>query len=410
VSGRARAARRRLLLAILVLGACEDGADEPFALWTIDDILDAAREGRSIAGMPAQAWAAAPGELLPWLSPPYAASETRSGSELPGLAVLPSFSEGGTVAYVVSEIWKGYHEVWVQPMYVAVTAFDENSPFQNALPGARPVFGVDVDSAFYSPYWEIFYFQVPADTPPDRYRSAQQILDAKLPMRPGPGIFCALAHQPFTVATPPGDVPRRPLSGEEVGVGVDPEEDVGWVDGRKVWTLTLGPDNFTWDEERYVREDPLFRLARRGPDGRPRPIGLPTVGGTGPIGSNTPADVRGGRPRFGALWRVVDVLVPDGAVVVVPPELTGMKALVEASGLKVAENLHPQVAEAVAGGAYTGRVARSAGCFADPAQFPEGCRFLDSQAAIEDLAGNAFFPTDVLAACPLVGWDGVPVP
>lgn len=398
---------RNAALVLVLLCACESEKPPPFRLWTIDDILEAAEEGESYAGIAGPMVASAPGERIAWLSPPYAATEATNGTDLPGLAVLPSFSEGRPVAYFVSEIWQGYPEVWVQPMYILVTAFDEKAPFANQLQDAKPIFGIDVDSAFYSPYWEVFYVKVPADTPPDRYRSAQQLLDAGFPMKKGPGLFCALSHRRFGIALPAGAGPVRPLSGQPVDAEIDPESDWGWVDGRKVYTLTLGPDTFAWDEERYVREDALFVLARRGPDGEPAPIGVPTVGGTGPLGSHTPPDVRNGRARFGSLWRMILVLVPDRSGVVVPEGLPELKALVERSGL-VAPPLAATVVEKNTDGRYTGRVAREPRCFDDTPEypFPDSCQFLDGQEAVEKLPSQSFFPTDVLVACPFIEWPG----
>src|SRR5262245_19303950 len=79
------------------------------------------------------------------------------------LNIRAGFSEGQPSAFVVPELWVDYDEVWVQPWYLLVTAWDEKSPQQNRLKEADgttnspPVFDVGYESPFYSPLWTVFY-------------------------------------------------------------------------------------------------------------------------------------------------------------------------------------------------------------------------------------------------------------
>ena len=84
----------------------------------------------------------------------------------------------------MAEVWERVPEVWVQPWYVLVTAYEPSNPMQHRLKDSLPLVDIEEESLFYSPFWELIYVVVPEDTPPDRYTSATALLSAGLPMHP----------------------------------------------------------------------------------------------------------------------------------------------------------------------------------------------------------------------------------
>ncbi len=325
--------------------------------------------------------------------------------------VATAFSEGGTAAYLTTEIWSRYDAVWVQPMYILVGAWDEKSPGANRVPGADPIFSVGRESSFYSPYWQVFYAVVPEGKDPARYTSAHRILDDGLALHPGPGRICALQPHEMEIRR------ERPFFGDKIGnVKVDAR---AWLDGEVVWYMDFGSDRFRFDASGVVAESPLYVFARRDERGRRVPIGLPTVGGTGgrvDFGAL-------GQPAFGSLWRAHTALLPtasDGtpvAGVFVPNSLPELRKALsdENTGLKgVRVPPVSAAAEAKPGVQpldYLLRVALNPACFEDVAAFPDACRWLDSEEAIRtNLSHTAIVRGDVTLACAFVTYGGRPVP
>ena len=64
---------------------------------------------------------------------------------------------GYGAAYVVTEVWTDFDELWVQPAYVPVKGWSAGKPQPLTLPGPwEPIFSVGPGSRFYSPFWQIF--------------------------------------------------------------------------------------------------------------------------------------------------------------------------------------------------------------------------------------------------------------
>lgn len=391
-------------LALLLCAACAPGEKPPPAkLWTVEDIQRLAREGKSFAGMPASNVIALRGQPLPLLSPPFADAVQTQRSDRDGLNVFPAFSEGLPAAYTTTEFWQGFESVWLQPLYFAIQGFENGAV--KGHPGVRAIFSVGTRTRFYSPYWQIHYVVVPDGDTARSLRSTKAVLDSGYPVIPGPGTFCALAPPDVQLAQAEGDnVSVRPLFGDRVSARYFP----AWLEGEEVYYVDFGRNRFTWDEAGRIDESALFDFVGRADDGSFYSLGLPRVGGTGPLHSNTPPRVTNGRPQFGALWRIHQALLPAGAGVFIPSSRAALRSAVMASSRidSIAPPVAPENEARVDPRDYTLRVASNPSCFLDTTPmtgFPASCRWLDSQAAVEAGIGpNLIQRTDVLVSCPFV--------
>jgi hypothetical protein len=365
-------------------------ADTRPQLWTLFDIHNALIEHRPVAPTPS----------FPEGFPP----ETFITPQPDGtttLRIIPAYSEGEPAAYVLPELWINFDEIWVQPWYEFVTAWNDRSNTQNALKGpndedAPPVWDVSHRSLFYSPFWVVFYAVVPPGTPYDHYTSVEQIVNDKLPIyRGAPWIYSV---RPSDVTL--GPKPLHPFLKKEVATALR-EFPVSWVDNEPVPYFDEGFNNFEYDPKtQVVEETPLFMLARRDADGKTVFLDAPHVIGTGPLLSRRPPEVYNGKPRFGSYTRFYIANLPATAAPFNPD------VHVLAAEALVAKGLDPE--------AYRGKVARNGVkvaerdrvCF-DLPEFPTSCVWLDSQARIEDAGGVASIRrTEVTACSPVVFYGG----
>ena len=310
------------------------------------------------------------------------------------LKVLPAYSEGQPAAYVMPEVWANFDEVWVQPWYVLVTAWDAKSPTQNRAKtsdgeNAPPVFDVGPRSPFYSPLWLRYFAVLPAGADAADYTSAERIFDEKLPVYPN--VAWTYSVRPDNVGLGPTPVVHPYLQTPVAGFLED--EPVSWVDGESMGFIDEGSGNFTFRTTDLVADEvPLYELAQRGADGAPASLGAPRVMGSGPPFARRPANAPGGRPRFGAYSRIYFAVAPAASGAFDPD------ASPDAVALLTAQAIEPQ--------AYRGRVATDVACFA-ATDFPAGCTWLDSQARIEDSLGVVnILRTEVSACTPLVFYAG----
>jgi hypothetical protein len=358
-------------------------------LWTMFDIHQAYLEGRSVA--PTESF---PGGFAPQVFVEPGADGAAT------LKIIPAFSEGEPAAYVIPELWVNFDEIWVQPWYVLVSAWNDRTTAQNRLRDAEgngypPVFDVHPRSLFYSPFWLVFYAVVPEDSPIDKYTSAEKLFDEKRAIYPGPPWIYSV--RPEAVTLPP--MPVHPFLKKPVASFLN-QAPVSWVDDQSMPYFNEGSNNFKYDAKLVVEEVPMFMLARRDASGQPALINAPNIIGTGPLLARRPPDAPGGRPRFGSLTRFYFAFVGPTAGMFEP------EAYPDAAAALMAKNLDPE--------AYRGRVASNAlkiadtdrPCFTMP-DFPAGCRWLDSQAAIEDALGVINLRRTEVAACsPLVFYGG----
>jgi hypothetical protein len=388
VQHKKRSAGVWIAAALVGAAACEvRDAREPPALWTLFEL-----EAAMATNAPVARSRAFPGGLPASMF----LERTEDGALVP--RVRPAFCEGEPAAYVVPELWANYDEVWVQPWYALLTAWNEKSPGQNRLKDAAgkntpPLYDVDTASTFYSPFWKVLYVEVPPGTTPETYTSTKQFFDQRLPIHEGPLWIYSMRPPSITLGKP-----MHPLMGMEVGnmsLG-----DAAIVEGRRVPYLNLGANNFRADAALVVEEVPLFWPARRLPDGGREVLDAPAVIGTGPLGSRRAPDVVGNRPRFGGLCRVYLAFLPQTAATFEPG------AQPDASAKLADASKDPN--------AWAGRLAMNAvkvgmndtECFTADA-FPASCTWLDSQARIEERLGEANLErTEVTMTCPFVFYAG----
>jgi hypothetical protein len=394
-------ARGGIALALLVAACAAPPAPDPWKLWTIDQLE--ARHDPAVVE---------PGAALTLLQSPYPAVGAKTGLQQAsqrGLTVFPAFSEGKPAAYMTTEVWQNFDEVWVQPLYADLAG-------QNL-----PIFGVDTSTRFYSPYWQIFTYSHPAGAP--EFRSAKDVLDAHLPLAPNSAKFCAITRdKTLLTAIQQGDIaPIRPLNGDAVTV---PGSGSAYADGNAVSFIDLGnAQRFTFDPVTLiVEETPLFAFALPDAQGFPAEVDLPKVGGTGPPhhprcdghahapdGVSTCPGVFGetavlsGVPEFGSLWRVYDVLLPNTADVYVPASLPALQAKVRAMGFAATQTPAPLAADFILRVAVNGNK-----CLGSD---PTTCVWLDSQNQIESRVVDwRVTKTGTLVSCPLIEFNGKPVP
>ncbi len=394
------------------LGSCtgSQGSPPPSKLWTVEDLRSAAQAGKSLAGIPASNFITLRTQALPYLSPPYSDASLAERADRDGLTVFPAFSEGHTAAYSTTEVWENFAAVWVQPLYVAINGFSNGTPQFAA--GTAAIFSVGTRTRFYSPYWQINYFVLPADVDASTFKSAKQVLDSGYPIIQGRGTLCVLAPPDVHLAEGSGsDATVRPLFGDPLPINYAQ----GYVDGEVVSYIDFGKNRFTWNpQNNVIDEAALFELGLRADDGSLVRLGLPNVGGTGPLFSNTPARVTGNLPQFGSFWHLYTAFIPSGSGIFVPSSRPALKAqLLSAAagaGSTVTPPLVPPIAaqiEARADAAqYLLRVAVNPGCFQDPAGFPQSCRWLDSQAAVErEIPGTLINDAALYLTCSLLAYN-----
>lgn len=332
-----------------------------------------------------------------------------------------SFSEGAPAAYMTTDFWQNYDRIWIQPMYFLVTAWNDKKPAANRLlttdrtAFTGPIFSVGPESAFYSPYWQVFYVEVPASTPADQYTSERQLFDDGLVMHPGPYRYSSIS--PSSVDLPLADEITNitgAVNGLPFGTYLDDPTDVtmqaapsvldsvvasavklsGWLDGAPVSYFDFGIDGFSADADGVVQDIPLFAFRKPDMNGVLQLQPVPFVGGVGPLFSGASAQVGpDNRPHFGGLWRLYFVTLPPDA----GPFTAQIEAALGLSGHLVDINVN--------------RVALNATqCLASATAY-QSCVWLDSQAKIEqDISAEAIVRSPYEPACPFMAWDGAPVP
>lgn len=337
-----------------------------------------------------------------------------------------TWTEGYRSAYRTTEVWIGFDEVWVQPVYVGITGFTGGKPDlltdpanpDPAKQGWAPIFSVGPGSAFYSPFWETIYFQVPVGTDPEAFTTARHVIDAGVPLFPGPA---------RTMAIVPGEnvVPvKSAFDAQQVGGPTATAE--GYLDGKEVDYLDFGKNNFTWNDDLVVEETPLFVFLYRDSNGELQRTFTPAVAGTGPLYANRPVNVTDSIPpvpHYGAYWRLYTVELPATARIFAPAELYPTESADFAGPVATTYGDSVIKAGVVGTNYWLGRVALNAlpndadmskGCFDDVNNLdelgggvvPELCHWLDSQAKIERTVPASWIrKTDITVTCPFVSYQ-----
>jgi hypothetical protein len=354
---------------------------------------------RILAANPGEATLPLPGGI------PFAGRFARVGADLIA-KVIPAFAEGKLAAYITTEYWNQIPEVWVQPMYILTTGRDATGRWVQTA--NAPIFSIapvghdGKTSAFYSPYWQVYYVTVPA-TNSKVYRSVREIYADKLPMEAGEPRLCSLVPMNATVET------KHPITMTDTGnVSIGK----GFVDGVEFKVFGFGQNRFTYNRTtREVDEQPLFiPIVRNKNGGGPLLAGLPAVLGVrGLYQPKTGAVIGDNTPNFGSLWRVYLVVIPNGAGVQIPANDTAFDLQVSvlmasAGNNAVVRNEQPK-------NEYTLRVLLNpTSCTAPDVDPGKGCRWLDSQDAIESTVPRGdIIDTGITANCPFVIYNGAAV-
>jgi hypothetical protein len=367
-----------------------------------------------------QAQMAAGRRVIAPINLPMAGRFTYTNEAL-SIDVSPAFSDGLSAAYITTEYWEGFSKVWVQPMYVMVKApLGKMDP----IAGVLPIFSVGPDSAFYSPYWRVFFVVVPDLAPVPEFRTTTDVLNSGYRLIPGPARLCSLAPTGTDItAKRAGMPPLHPLTAQEtVGPTVTT---AGWVDGyaKPVSVVSSGDDRFTYNAQGVVDESPLYVFRRQsdGPTG-PKIAGLPSVGGRDASGKPRGSAAPDNRPAFGSHWRLHFVDLPATAGVMVPTDPTP-KQMAKIHGIQVAGLKALPIDMGDAGRDIFFRPVLDAETCRIRIEKAQGtiegirtpllslCRFLDSESKIQEfLPPEKIVRSDVLATCPWVTYRGQAVP
>ena len=380
------------VLGAVALAACDAPRPAQPQLWTLFDVQQLYADGApdaiaTDAGLPG-------GVPLSSMLDPNAPHTA--------LTIAPGWAEGYPVGYATTEVWTRFDEVWAQPVYIPVTGWSGGMP-QNQSP--HPIFSVGPNSLFYSPYWQMIYVEVPDG----QAKSAREILDGKYPLHPSRGWMAALTPQDVGL----GAQPAMPTPGT-------PAMGTGWLDGASIPFVKFPAASVGIGADAVVEEVPIFHFVFVKDDGTWAAPAIPTVLGTGPLYSNTlpPTDAAGvPTGAYSAYWRVYVVVVPFTARVFAPPGSPTAQALDDEAVPSVAATMYGDIlstaTEAELNERY-GRVVLDEKCLttvADSKPGFGGCRYLDSQLAIEAaVPKNLIVRTDVTVTCPLVTVKGNTVP
>lgn len=395
--------------ALLALTACDAG---PHAPATSILTLSSLRAG--FAAMPTEPLGAGQSQIFSGgFTPAYFLASANE------IKIAAAFTEGQPSAYTTTDIWVNFPEVWAQPLYIFISPGGAAAPEANRLP-LPWIVSLGTGSAFWSPYFRVFYVEVPPDTAVTTFHTVRDVLDSHLPVHPGGTRLMTLlpeaaqgemnledpAHVLLPTLRAPGKI------GQPVARPV-------WVDGKGAQQtgLDFGPDRFETGPHQEIVEAPLFFFFAQDGAGAWLPLTtIPRVGGTGPTYSNRPPVAPGNRPLFGSFWRLWAARLPSTARVFVPRalrtewETRNWKA---AAVLPIAE--HAAALDALPGiEFYAFRVLLDDSCLATAATIEQlaTCPWLDSQAALERHVPAGLVPSEVLVTCPYVaiGDQAVPRP
>jgi hypothetical protein len=284
------------------------------------------------------------------------------------LAGSHGFIEGRPATYMTTEVWENVDEIWVQPLYRAINA--DGTVLDDPDVREPWIFGVGPNSLFYSPFWQVYGFQLPDGVNVVDVLDQRAVLDAA---KKTGGL--RKMERRITPAAPSSVLPPGAWT-----------ENI-YFDNTAAWDGTgdrryidFGPGRFDFDETGVLREVPIFAFRKRNADGDMVPFGTTNVGGTRPLFSGAPSISNAAdagaptpdlNPNFGGLWRMYTVDVPDGV-----------------------------------GLAEDGRVVTNPSCLDGSGP----CNVLDSQSAVESLGVPRIHRTNVLLTCPLVQLGDVTFP
>jgi hypothetical protein len=385
---------------LLLLAGCGKGAlPEPARAYTMFDIAAAYQANENVLvgvegapdGLPASLFVKGPEPTIP---------------------IQPAFAEGGFSPYITTNLWANFPEVWVQPMYIFVTKWDPSTQRGAPVPTQPWIYTVAPGSRFHSPFWRVYWVELPDPLPRPKYTSSAQIFADKLVMHEGPGHLVSLVPLGTKIASL--DAAGGQYAGHMTTMPTVRTQD--FLDGQSIGAVDFGENRFTWNDDLEVTEQPFFVFFSCPAGGTCQMAGVPNVGGTGPLFTRTPAIAPNNRPLFGSFWRLYFVTLPnsDALRVFVPPgdPYDAVRDTI-AMNLKVATGtlgFTPDPAKVGDVNRHFMQVAfNGATCFADAASFDQ-CQWLDSQQAVEEHLPNAIVRSGITVTCPFVAYDDQKVP
>ncbi len=344
-----------LAAAVLALTACTPTPGPDAKVWNAREFIALRGQPRDFGGWYPSELMVGPDEVIPF-------STARQGPGN-GLTVFPGVSEGQAIGFLITMLWANHPDPWVQPVWTPVN--------QN---GVRPadvlnIFPVGLESNFSSPYWKTVFLKDEALTP-TTFRSARDVLNSKVVPTDGPLVFCPIVPDDVTVAGAAQGFPVHPLTGTPFGFRSNAAQPfarltpaAAWVENQTVSYLPLGPSRQSYTNQ-TLEESPLYVFVTKLGE---RPLPLAAVWPPGPRGRS--------------LLNRVDVELPPGAGAFVPANRPDLREALVARGVPTSALTDVSVA-LDAFPAFALRVATNPACFQDVANFPGGCRWLDSEAAV----------------------------
>jgi hypothetical protein len=391
-----------LALVALVSGCGNEAVAPPSRAWTMFDIAAAfsATPPQPVLVGVEGAPAGLPAGLF-----------VKDGS--PTIPIQPAFAEGGFSPYITTNLWANMPEVWIQPLYIFVRGWDPNLQKGTPVMGQPWIYTVAPTSRFHSPFWRVYWVELPDPSPRDQYTRSDQIFADHLTMHEGPGRLVSLVPLGTRIADLAATAPW--YGGHMTSPITVRTQD--YLDGAPIGAIDFGFNRFEWNRDLEVIEQPFF-VFFTCPAGQACGLAkVPNVGGTGPLFSRRPAILPGGKPRFGSFWRLYFVTLPNDPAlrVFIPPGDTYAKYHADIEDY--VKGVEPATVEFTPDPAMADELNRhfmqvamnGSTCFKDPASFV-GCRWIDSQTAVEENLANSLVPTGITVTCPFVGYDDQPVP
>jgi hypothetical protein len=372
---------KRLLLAGLLLLGCDPGEPQKAGRWPTYALVERAHE--DTAGFPTAWFVSLAGAPMPFRGADYESPPALAAAD--GWSVLPAFALGQPAAYLVSEVWESHPDPWVQPVYILVTSFAPIT--RQEVDGVRVpnVFGVGQESTFYSPYWQTTFVKTATPAPAEGLADTRAVLAAASETRVSGYPLCPIVPDDFTFAATAGQAPVQPLTRAPIRLlSTVPVR----IDGARDSYIDFGLNKFEAEPNGRVTPTRIFFFTRAG-DGKRTLLELPAV-----LSDNAPRSAYA--RRFDVVIDKEPVFVPAGA------KWDALRTRLQAPAAD------PDIPAEVAA-AYTLRVAKTASCFADAAKFPDGCDWLDSEAAIDRFAPSRVIRTDVTLTATPVHFGGAPL-
>ncbi len=359
-------------VALAWFAGCGPSTFEASKVWSAREFAANGRNNKNFGLLSSKKLGVLSGDPIPWRSKPFESQDTLQAPGVRGLPLWPAFAEGQTASVIITEIWYHHPTPWVQPVYQFRTGDQPRTDLKG-------VFAVNVNSTFYTPYWRAELATVPADTGPTTFTSVPAILNANLEVHPSVMVICPIVPADVNVAMAEGETtPRRPITGEPAPFPSQHAQ--AWVDGVVVDYLPLGYDRQTVNERGLPDESPMYFFVKTA-GAEQLPFSLPPV--------------LPDAPTRHSLMRRYDVALDSTHGVFVPANRPELRALLSGEGAPV-----PDVDPAITDDAakpYILRVATKPSCFLSAATFPNGCGWLDSQAALEAAIGqDVRVPTEAL--------------